>query len=53
MMVVFLAMVLMFFDGGDDVVFDGDDVFVGGGDDGEEIMKAKSVSRCRRNFLLF
>ena len=37
-----------------DVVVDGgDDVFVGGGDDSEEIMKAKSVSRCRRNFLLF
>ena len=50
---VFLAMVMMFFDGGDDIFGDGDDVFVGGGDDSEEIMKAKSVSRCRRNFLLF
>ena len=46
-------MVMVFFDGGDDVVVDGDDVFVGGGDDSEEIMKYKSVSRCRRNFLLF
>ena len=45
---------MMFFDDGGDVVVDGgDDVFVGGGDDSEEIMKAKSVSRCRRNFLLF
>ena len=40
-------------DVGDDYDVDGDDVFVGGGDDSEEIMKAKSVSRCRRNFLLF
>ena len=41
------------FDDGGDIFGDGDDVFVGGGDDSEEIMKAKSVSRCRRNFLLF